>query len=245
MVCKLAETVDRGLLGRLRAELDLRQHNIDNRRGIVDADAQRCFVIHDVLPADVFARLVERARAESSWVRNTTSWRSGEAIGGHELAACMAEEIAYISSDDFISRLRRETGLTDLEFVPAADTNRLSLLRYHGVGDRIDWHVDGSIYLGPRWAGILTLLEHTFDDTTKLELMPDGELESFAVTTTPNSLVLFRGDHVRHRARPLVAGEERIVLSLLFSTWPVRTLNPFLRRYQSRVNLTFYGNPDP
>lgn len=50
---------------------------------------------------------------------------------------------------------------------------------------------------------------------------------------------------MRHRARPLVAGEERIVLSLLFSTWPVRTLNPFLRRYQSRVNLTFYGNPDP
>ena len=39
-------------------------------------------------------------------------------------------------------------------------------------------------------------------------------------------------------------GEHRVVLSLLFSDWPVRTMNPFLRRYQSGINQIFYGNPD-
>ncbi len=237
--------VHRGLKGRIGAELRLRQHNIDNRRGIVDADAQRHFVIDDVLPADVFDRLVERVAGETSWVRSSTTWRSGEAIGGHELEARMAEELAYLDGDDFIAKLRAVTGFDDLEFVPAVDTNRLSMLRYRNEGDRIDWHVDGSIYLGARWAGILTLVEKTFDEQAKLELMPHGELVNLPAASAPNSLVLFQGDHVRHRARPLVHGEERIVLSLLLSTWPVRTLNPFLRRYQSRVNLTFYGNPDP
>ena len=241
----MVRAVDRSLLRRIRAEVDLRQHNIDNRRGVVSAEAQRYFVIHDVLPPRVFDRLAERVEIERSWVRSSTAWRSGEAIGGHELETCMADEIAFLMGDEFITKLRGETGLDDLEFVPGADTNRLSMLRYLGEGDRIDWHVDGSIYLGPRWAGILTLVEKTFDDYAKLELMPHGELVNLAAATAPNSLVLFRGDHVRHRARPLVDGEERIALSLLLSTWPVRTLNPFLRRYQSRVNLTFYGNPDP
>ena len=230
---------------RLQAEIALRRHNQDNRRGIVDPTAQRFFVIDDVLPDRVFDRLVARCRVERRWVRSETSWRRGGAIGGHELDLLMGKDLAHLNSDEFILELRRRTGLNDLAYVPRIDTNRLSLLSYRGAGDGIDWHVDGSIYLGPRWAGILTLVEDTFDAEAKLELRPNGELVSLPASAAPNSLVLFQGDHVRHRARPLVEGEERIALSLLLSTWPVRTLNPFLRRYQSRVNLTFYGNPDP
>ena len=226
---------------RLRAEIALHRHNRRNRRGMVDADAQAFHVLHDVLPEPVFQRL-QGAVADAQWVRSATSWRDGEAVGGHELAASpLAPALAYLDSAAFIAAVRARCGLSALEFVPRADTNRLSLLRY-AEDDGIDWHVDGSIYLGPRWAGILTLIERTGDDTAKLELNPHGRLATLPAKTAANSLVLFRGDHVQHRVRPMAPGEERVVLSLLFSTWPVRTMNPWLLRYQSRVNRTFYGN---
>ncbi|RPG92852.1 MAG: hypothetical protein CBD08_001920 [Cellvibrionales bacterium TMED148] len=131
-------------------------------------------------------------------------------------------------------------------YVPVEDTNRLSLLLYDGNDeDGINWHVDGSIYLGQRWAGILVLIERTKEDTAKLELQPNLVTTILPKSDIENSLVLFQGDHVRHRLKPMLEGEERIVLSLLFSDWPQRTRNIFLRRYQSRVNQAFYNNPNP
>ena len=50
--------------------------------------------------------------------------------------------------------MQSRTGISDLQFVPEVDTNRISLLDYSKEGDGIDWHIDGTIYLGDRWAGI-------------------------------------------------------------------------------------------
>ena len=151
----------------------------------------------------------------------------------------------YLLSDDFLEKVRRATGVDDLQYVPVADTNRLSLLLFEGVGDGIDWHVDGSIYLGQRWAGILVLVEETSETVAKLELAPCEEPVTLPKEGIENSLILFRGDHVRHRVRPMLEDERRVAVSLLFSNWPQRTMNPFLLRYQSRVNSVFYNNPAP
>ena len=130
-----------------------------------------------------------------------------------------------------------------MQFVPEVDTNRISLLSYNNRGDGIDWHIDGSIYLGDRWAGILTIIEDIKDPNSKLELKPNGQLKTFPVSEMINTLVLFQGDQMLHRARPMLENEERIVLSLLFSPNPTRTKNPILRLYQAWVNYIFYGNP--
>ena len=150
-----------------------------------------------------------------------------------------------MNSSDFKSKVQKATGIPSLEYVSVKDTNRISLLLYKGVdgGDGIDWHVDGSIYLGERWTGIITLVEKTGEDFAKLELEQNNSLILFPKKQLTNSLVLFRGDHIRHRVRPMLDGEERIVISLLFSDWPRMTLNPFLRLYQSKVNKAFYNNP--
>ena len=138
----------------------------------------------------------------------------------------------------------KEDGTQDL-----VETERLIDEYYYNdpedEGDGIDWHVDGSIYLGQRWAGILVLIEDTREDFAKLELQPNLVTTTLPKSNMVNALVLFQGDHVRHRVRPLVDGEERIVLSLLFSDWPQRTRNILLLRYQSRVNQAFYKNPNP
>lgn len=238
----------RSILKTLSAEWALHKHNKLNKQGVFDIDAQKFYVIPNALPEQNYNEaLYDLERLKQDWVRSNTFWRRGCAIGGHEpREACSGDWLGYLQSKEFITRVREATSLESLQYVPVEDTNRLSLLLYDGNDeDGIDWHVDGSIYLGQRWAGILVLIERTKEDTAKLELQPNLVTTILPKSDIENSLVLFQGDHVRHRVRPMLEGEERIVLSLLFSDWPQRTRNIFLRRYQSRVNQDFYNNPNP
>ena len=239
----------------LAAEMALHKHNKVNRQGIVSPHAQSFFVLKHILPEGVFRGLQNAANhLKASSVREDSNWRKGQAIGGHELGHSIAAPcLGHISGPEFRQRTRDATSIGTLELVPDVDTNRMSMLFYDGPermeaktdlnGDGTDWHMDGNIYLGNRWAGILTLVEETLDDVSKLELQPNGQITQIPRAQLENSLILFQGDHVRHRVRALAPGERRVVISLLFSDWPVRTRNPLLRRYQSKVNLAFYGSP--
>lgn len=237
------------LLDRISAELNLHRHNKNNRKGIVDPNAQRYFYFENILPTHIFEELLVFSKTKNMpLVRTNTTWRQGMAVGGHELLSLgQSPWIEYFLEGGFLPQLRERTTIRNLQWIPKSDTNRLSLLRYVGkngisAGDRINWHVDGNIYLGSRWAGILTLSEKTTENTAKLEFISRGKHTLLSTPRMPNSLVLFQGDHIRHRVRPMLEGEERTVLSLLFSDQPTRTVNPLLLRYQRRVNSTFYGS---
>lgn len=233
------------LLSRVAQEAALARRNIRSRRGRFLPECQRTFVLDDFLPEAEFAQLRALVLANRGLFRRKDSFvRQGAAVGGRALrdSAC-APLVERLVGDDFLERVRSRTGIAALQSVPAVDTNQVSLLYYGHAGDGIDWHVDGSIYLGDRWAGVLTLVEDTNDDDAKLELRPGGERQTLPARRMPNTLVLFQGDQVRHRVRPMAAGEERVVVSLLLSTDPTRTRNPVLRLYQAWVNHTFYGDP--
>ena len=219
--------------------------NIQSRRGRFRADKQHYFVLHDILPEKDFQHIRELLlKNKTLFLRNDSSVRQGSTIGGHELRKSPLSKIAdIIDSSEFLEKVQSKTGIANLQFVPEVDTNRLSLLYYKDEGDGIDWHVDGTIYLGDRWAGILTIVEDIKESEAKLELKPNGKPATFPVDKMENSLVLFQGDQVQHRARPMLMDEQRIVVSLLFSTNPTRTRNPILRLYQAWVNYIFYGNP--
>ena len=219
--------------------------NIQSRRGRFRADKQQYFVLHDILPKKDFQHIRSLLlRNKALFLRKDSTVRKGSAIGGHELRnSQLASLVERIDCAEFLEIVRSRTGISNLQFVPEADTNRLSLLYYKDAGDGIDWHVDGTIYLGDRWAGILTIVEDINEPEAKLELKPNGKPATFPVEKMENTLVLFQGDQVQHRARPMVKDEQRIVVSLLFSTNPTRTRNPILRLYQAWVNYIFYGNP--
>jgi len=219
--------------------------NIQSRRGRFQADKQHYFVLHDILPEKDFQHIRKLLlNNKTLFLRNDSSVRQGSSMGGHELRKSPISKIAdIIDSSEFLEKVQSKTGIANLQFVPEADTNRLSLLYYKDEGDGIDWHVDGTIYLGDRWAGILTIVEDIKESEAKLELKPNGKPATFPVNKMENSLVLFQGDQVQHRARPMLMDEQRIVVSLLFSTNPTRTRNPILRLYQAWVNYIFYGNP--
>ena len=219
--------------------------NIQSRRGRFRADKQQYFVLEKILPEKDFQYLRSLLlRNKALFLRKDSTVRKGSAIGGHELRnSQLASLVERIDCAEFLEIVRSRTGISNLQFVPEADTNRLSLLYYKDEGDGIDWHVDGTIYLGDRWAGILTIVEDIKESEAKLELKPNGKPATFPVEKMENTLVLFQGDQVQHRARPMLMDEQRIVVSLLFSTNPTRTRNPILRLYQAWVNYIFYGNP--
>ena len=233
------------ILQNVSKEFALIKRNIRSRRGHFRADKQHYFVLHDTLPEKDFQHIRELVlKNKTLFLRNDSSVRQGSSMGGHELRKSPLLKIAdIIDSPEFLQKVQSKTGIANLQFVPEVDTNRLSLLYYKDEGDGIDWHVDGTIYLGDRWAGILTIVEDIKESKAKLELKPNGKLATFPVEKMENSLVLFQGDQVQHRARPMLMDEQRIVVSLLFSTNPTRTRNPILRLYQAWVNYIFYGNP--
>ena len=233
------------IFSNISKEFALIKRNIRSRRGHFRADKQHYFVLHDILPEKDFQHIRELLlKNKTLFLRNDSSVRQGSSMGGHELRKSPLLKIAdIIDNPKFLQKVQSKTGIANLQFVPEVDTNRLSLLYYKDEGDCIDWHVDGTIYLGDRWAGILTIVEDIKESEAKLELKPNGKPATFPVEKMENTLVLFQGDQVQHRARPMLMDEQRIVVSLLFSTNPTRTRNPILRLYQAWVNYIFYGNP--
>jgi len=233
------------IFSNISKEFALIKRNIRSRRGHFRADKQHYFVLHDILPEKDFQHIRELLlKNKTLFLRNDSSVRQGSSMGGHELRKSPLSKIPdIIDNPKFLQKVQSKTGIANLQFVPEVDTNRLSLLYYKDEGDGIDWHVDGTIYLGDRWAGILTIVEDIKESEAKLELKPNGKPATFPVEKMENTLVLFQGDQVQHRARPMLKDEQRIVVSLLFSTNPTRTRNPILRLYQAWVNYIFYGNP--
>ena len=233
------------IFSNISKEFALIKRNIRSRRGHFRADKQHYFVLHDILPEKDFQHICKLLlNNKTLFLRNDSLVRQGSSTGGHELRKYPLSKIPdIIDNPKFLQKVQSKTGIANLQFVPEVDTNRLSLLYYKDEGDGIDWHVDGTIYLGDRWAGILTIVEDIRESEAKLELKPNGKPATFPVEKMENTLVLFQGDQVQHRARPMLMDEQRIVVSLLFSTNPTRTRNPILRLYQAWVNYIFYGNP--
>ena len=149
------------IFSNISKEFALIKRNIRSRRGHFRADKQHYFVLHDILPEKDFQHIRELVlKNKTLFLRNDSSVKQGSSMGGHELRKSPLSKITdIIDNPKFLQKLQSKTGIANLQFVPEVDTNRLSLLYYKDEGDGIDWHVDGTIYLGDRWAGILTIVE--------------------------------------------------------------------------------------
>jgi len=128
------------------------------------------------------------------------------------------------------------------------DQSSCSILYYDQAGDHIGWHFDHNFYRGRHFTVLLSLINHPSTDTTTArttELVSAGQLQrrqhgrSETVPTPANTLVVFEGARVFHRATAINVGEERIMLSMTFST--DSTVPPWKEVLRRLKDTAYYG----
>lgn len=124
---------------------------------------------------------------------------------------------------------------------PDGDQSSLSVLCYNEKGDHINWHYDHNFYRGRHFTVLLSLANQSasggVSQSTLMRKRRGSGEQSF--DTSPNTLIVFEGSRVLHRASPTAEGDLRMMLSMTYCTDP-RT-NP-LKEFARRVKDTaFYG----
>ncbi len=122
----------------------------------------------------------------------------------------------------FVSRVVGE----EVQPTPLNDQSSLSILIYDRPGDHIDWHYDHNFYRGRHFTVLLPVVNigHGPDGLSHARLLAKIEKTVMEFATPPNTLVVFEGAQVLHKASPIAAGERRIVISMTYcadarATW--------------------------
>lgn len=124
---------------------------------------------------------------------------------------------------------------------PDQDQSSLSLLCYTEAGDHINWHFDHNFYRGRHFTVLLSLTNagpHEALSQSRFQRKnAAGEVLSY--DTPPNTLVVFEGARVLHRATPTGPGDLRLMLSMTYSADPrISRVKEGIRRVKDTA---FYG----
>lgn len=146
---------------------------------------------------------------------------------------------------------------------PDQDQSSLSILCYHEPGDHINWHYDHNFYRGRHFTVLLSLVNeavagpashgHRRTDAalrsstqaispalsqgTFQRQLPGGKTQDFE--TSPNTLVIFEGAKIRHRATPIGDNERRVMLSMTYCADPrISRVKEVIRRVKDTA---FFG----
>lgn len=123
---------------------------------------------------------------------------------------------------------------------PDQDQSSLSILCYGEPGDHINWHYDHNFYRGRHFTVLLSLVNegpNGVSSGTLQRQLPGGKTQDF--NTCPNTLIVFEGAKVRHRASAVGPGERRMMLSMTYCTDPrISRFKEFIRRCKDTA---FFG----
>lgn len=127
----------------------------------------------------------------------------------------IVKELYYSSA--FMNIIKGITNM-HLENVSCKDEASMNLLVYNRPNDFISWHRDPNHYVGRRLTVLLSLVNE--NNLTKelsmseLQYMQNGESKS--IKMPPNSMLIFDGSKINHRATSIGKGDTRIVLSFTY-----------------------------
>ena len=198
--------------------------------------------VEGFLPFDILQSL--RAEAESNIPRMTRTY-----IPTHKKGSTLSYEnihhhahgcLGFYHSPEVQRWVSTVVGLP-VQPTPDQDQSSLSVLCYNEAGDHIHWHYDHNFYRGRHFTVLVSLANQSacggVSQSTLKRRLSGGDEQAF--NTSPNSLVLFEGTRVLHRASPTAEGDLRIMLSMTFCTDPrIHWLKEFARRLKDTA---FYG----
>jgi hypothetical protein len=191
--------------------------------------------------------------------------KKGATLSYEQIHRLAPHGLAFYHNADVQQWVSRITGETIFP-TPEQDQSSLSILCYHEPGDHIGWHYDHNFYRGRHFTVLLSLvnegrvcrvfeanqsstiepvrLEDSANPTktglsrgTYQRRLPGGGTQDF--DTSPNTLIVFEGAKVRHRATPIAADERRVILSMTYCTDPrISRFKEFVRRVKDTA---FFG----
>jgi hypothetical protein len=105
-----------------------------------------------------------------------------------------------------------------IQRVPLSDPNACSLLTYTSKGDGINWHTDHSNFYGDRFVVLLTIVNEnaTKDGLSQNEFHYKYKNKIYKYKMKENSLVIFKGSDIWHKATTIEKDERRILLSMVY-----------------------------
>jgi hypothetical protein len=174
------------------------------------------------LPARTFAALkAEAARLAAPERSFVLAHKKGGTVAYETLIASAPTIVSFYHCagfQDFISRL---VGVR-VQPTPINDQSSLSVLFYDKPGDHIGWHYDHNFYRGRHFT-VLIMIANVGQAAGGLShgaTIARIAGEEIAIRARPNTLVVFEGARVRHKATAIHAGEQRLVLSMTYCADP-------------------------
>jgi hypothetical protein len=182
--------------------------------------------VPDLLPVPAFAALKAEAQRLAAPERSfVPTHKKGGTVAYETLIASAPAIVALYHSRGFQDLISRLVDVA-VQPTPINDQSSLSVLVYDKPGDHIGWHYDYNFYRGRHFTVLLMLtnegraadgLSH---GETRARIGGHDACREIAVRAAPNTLTVFEGARVLHKATPVVADELRLVLSMTYCTDP-------------------------
>jgi len=188
---------------------------------------ERIIVIDDFLDRESLAEMQQECLRSGNMVERSY-------IPGHKKGGTLSYEAVHRHAPNCLafyhsSALREHLGQivgTAIETTPDHDQSSCSLLYYDRPGDHIGWHYDYNFYRGRHFTVLLSLFNRAEQEqsgssptsTGNLQCKKNGRLST--LPTVENSLVIFEGQRVFHRATAVSENQLRVMLSMTFCTDP-------------------------
>lgn len=142
-------------------------------------------------------------------------------------------------NSEFIQFLNQITTLS-LENVSCNDNSNMNVLIYDKPGDFITWHFDPNHYVGNRLTILISIVNESLISnslsSSLLQYKIKGSNKVESIQMKPNSILIFDGSNVEHKATPIKSNERRIVLSFTYCDVCKETiLGNFVKRGKEMV----------
>ncbi|HRD67980.1 MAG TPA: hypothetical protein PKY50_17720 [Candidatus Competibacter sp.] len=202
---------------------------------------RRIATVSEPLPPPAFELLRDAAfryrRTERSYF---PAHKQGGTVAYEDLHFIAPEIVAFYQSD-YLRRLCSALIGEPVLPTPINDQSSCSLLCYERPRDHIGWHYDYNFYKGRHFTVLLPLVNRHLreDRPSSAQLVIRLDRQDIAVSTPPNTLIVFEGAKVFHKVTRLGEDELRIILSMTFCTRPQASpLKGAVRRFK---DMAYFG----
>jgi hypothetical protein len=147
--------------------------------------------------------------------------KKGGTVAYETMIASAPSIVAFYHAADLRDFISRIVGVR-VQPTQIHDQNSLSVLYYDKPGDHIGWHYDHNFYRGRHFTVLIAMTNEgrAAGGLSHAELQARVAGREIAVSTAPNTAVVFEGARVHHKVTPILAGERRVMLSMTYCTDP-------------------------